>query len=47
MANKKTLKIDPELHKRIKIRASRKGNFIENEVEEILTKGLEVDEPNE
>ena len=43
MSEKKTLKIDPELHKKLKIRASKKGSYIEEEVKELLTKGLEGD----
>ncbi len=44
---KKHLRVDPELHRKLKERAKKKGVFIEFEVKEILEKELEVDDTNE
>ncbi len=38
---KKHLRVDPSLHKKLKERAKKKGVFIEHEVEKLLIKGLE------
>ena len=45
-SEKKHLKVDSELHKKLKTRASKKGTYLEDELKEILTKELESD-PNE
>ena len=43
----KFVKIEPGLHKKLKLRATEKDHYIQEELKEILEKELEVDDTNE
>lgn len=43
----KNIKIDPELHKKLKQKALDKDKTLKLEVEDLLIKGLEADNHNE
>lgn len=47
MVEDKRVLIESEMHKRLKIRASRKGKAIKEELKDILLKELEGEESNE
>ena len=42
--NKKTINIDKKLHHKLKIKAAKKGIFLETFIENILLKSIEVDD---
>ena len=48
ITDQKTVNLDKDLHKRLKLRATKKGKLLREELTDILKKELEIeDDPND